>query len=41
MDAQSNPANRDWKVLCHNIIGINSEGKWNSIRNMLGFVAED
>lgn len=24
---------RDWKVLCWNMRGLNSDGKWNSIRD--------
>lgn len=26
---------RDWKVLCWNIRGLNSEAKWNSIRDRI------
>jgi exonuclease III len=32
MDTQHN---REWTVLCHNIRGINSDRKWNSIRNKI------
>jgi hypothetical protein len=35
MDNQSRNNNREWAILCHNIRGINSEAKWNSIKNKI------
>jgi exonuclease III len=35
MAIQSNSSKREWVILCHNIRGINSEGKWSSIRNKI------
>jgi hypothetical protein len=33
MASQTQTNMREWVILCHNIRGLNSENKWNSIRN--------
>jgi exonuclease III len=35
MDTQTQSRNTKWTILCHNIRGINSERKWNSIQNKI------
>jgi hypothetical protein len=35
MDNQTRNNTREWAILCHNIRGINSEAKWNSIKNKI------
>jgi exonuclease III len=41
MDAQHNLDNREWTVLCHNIIGIKFDRKWNSIINKIQEIGGD
>jgi hypothetical protein len=33
MDRQHQRNFKDWSILCHNIRGINSDEKWNAVRN--------
>lgn len=35
MDIQNNDHNRVWKILSHNVWGINGQEKWNSLRNKI------
>jgi exonuclease III len=35
MDINNNHRNRIWNILCWNIRGLNSTGKWNSIKNKI------
>jgi mRNA deadenylase 3'-5' endonuclease subunit Ccr4 len=41
MAAQPHTDKREWTVLCHSIRGINSEVKWNSIRNKITEIGSD